>query len=110
MEITVGIDFCDDGLEQFSVDTVAHDGEDGLHHGRRNAAFLVVIEAVEHFAQHCKQQQQQQQHLSERNNPSNEGEMREMREMREMWGIRGIRWILTELLFLVEVLLQCDPS
>jgi len=52
MEITVGIDFCDDGLEQFSVDTVAHDGEDGLHHGRRNAAFLVVIEAVEHFAQH----------------------------------------------------------
>lgn len=71
-KFTIGIDFGDDGFKQFGVDSMAHDSEDGLYHGRRNATFLVVIEAVEHFAQHYKQNKRKTKIIS----PWNPGDLR----------------------------------
>lgn len=51
---TIGVDFGDDGSKHPVVDSVAHDGQNGPHHGRRDAALLVVVEAVENLPQHYR--------------------------------------------------------
>ncbi len=52
--LTVGIYFGDDGPELSIVNAVAHHGENRPDHRGRDAALLVVVEAVEHLPQHLK--------------------------------------------------------
>lgn len=49
---TIGVNVSNDGSKHSVVYTVAHDDKDGPNHGGRDAAFLVVIEAVKHLPQH----------------------------------------------------------